>query len=334
MSAEPAAAPGEGGAAPAPGRERAFRLLAVLVASLLALGLVEAALRLAAGGTRAGPRPTGVPERHASDWHQPDRRPPAGPGAGPPFRIAAVGDSFTWGVGVYQEDAWPARLERLLWRLGLPAQVAVETVCRPGWGTVQEVEALRRELARRDYDLVVLGYVLNDAEPPAGELLKRLQAPLERRSPRGLARGLYRGSALFRLSWERLENSRQRRSFIRYYRQLYGAQPGWNGARQALDDLHDLAGRHGVPVVVAVFPVFDGPLDERYPYRELHHRVAREAADRGFGVVELLPAYRRVDPRRLALVPFTDAHPNELAHRLAAEAIRDYLVAEKLLPGM
>ncbi len=312
------------------GREALFRLLAIGLGLLVAVALLEAALRLVPASPK--PRSTRVEERQKSEWHSPDRRPLPQPGEGPLFRLVAVGDSFTWGDGVYAEDAWPARLERLLWRLELPARVEVATVSRPGWGTELEVEALARRLDSLAPDLVLLAYVLNDAEPGPGEALDRLRAPLERRQPdAGLARRLHRASALYRWSWERLENTRQRRAFLSYYRALYDDQPGWTAALGALDHLRELARARGVPVVAILFPIFDGPLDRRYPYRPLQQRVAAEMRWREFRVLDLLPVYRRVDPRRLALEPFTDAHPNELAHRLAAEAIRDYLVAEGLL---
>ncbi len=312
------------------GRAAAFRLLAAGLGLLAALAAVEVALRILPAAPRY--RSTRVEERQTSDWHEPDYRvpPPALVEDGPRFRIVALGDSFTWGDGVYVEDAWPARLERLLGRLEPPVPVEVVTVSRPGWGTVQEVDAVARRLDRLAPDLILLAYVLNDAEPGPGEPLDRLRAPLERRKPAGASRWLHGASALYRLAWERLENDRQRRAFLFYYRALYG-QPGWAAAREALDRLRELAAARGTPVVVLLFPIFDGPLDQSYPYRPLQELVAAEMRWREFRVLDLLAAYRRVDPRRLALEPFTDAHPNELAHRLAAEAIRDYLLAERLL---
>ncbi len=311
------------------GREAAFRLLAAGLGLLLALGLVEVVLR-AVGGKSPPRRPTRVAERHQSEWHEPDFRRPPRPRTEAAFRIVALGDSFTWGAGVYAEDAWPARLERLLARAELARPVEVETIARPGWGTVQEVEALRRRVDRLAPDLILLAYVLNDAEPPPGRRHDELRAPLERRKPKGTSRVLGRASRLYALAWERLENTRQRRAFLTHYRLLY-TQPGWNAARAALDRLRDLAAERGIPVVVVLFPIFDGPLDSRYSYRSLNEVVGAEARWRGFRVLDLLPAYRGVDPRRLALEPFSDAHPNELAHRMAAEALRDHLLAEELL---
>ena len=46
----------------------------------------------------------------------------------------------------------------------------------------------------------------------------------------------------------------------------------------------------------------------------------------GIASVDLLSLYDGVETRRLVVTPFTDAHPNELAHRIAA----DFLAARVL----
>lgn len=51
-------------------------------------------------------------------------------------------------------------------------------------------------------------------------------------------------------------------------------------------------------------------------------------------MLDLLEAYRGVDVYRLALVPYTDAHPNELAHRIAADFILDYLARARFVPRL
>jgi hypothetical protein len=45
-----------------------------------------------------------------------------------------------------------------------------------------------------------------------------------------------------------------------------------------------------------------------------------------------LPAYAGIDAVRLAVEPFSDPHPNELAHRIASQYLVDYLVREGLTP--
>ena len=60
--------------------------------------------------------------------------------------------------------------------------------------------------------------------------------------------------------------------------------------------------------------------------------IGAEAAALGIPVFDLFEVYRDIEGRRLPVTPFTNPHPNELAHRLAADAILDELVGAELLP--
>jgi hypothetical protein len=100
----------------------------------------------------------------------------------------------------------------------------------------------------------------------------------------------------------------------------------------ALDGLRQLAWDGQVPLVVALFPVFDQPLDGNYSYLPLHRQVMEALRQRDIVATDLLAAYRGVDAARLAVVPFTDPHPNELAHRIASQHLADFLVEQELVP--
>jgi hypothetical protein len=96
---------------------------------------------------------------------------------------------------------------------------------------------------------------------------------------------------------------------------------GWTKARQALVTMGGLCRARGVPFVVVIFPLFANPLDARYPFAELHAKVAQAAGESGARVVDLLPHYRTVDWKLLVVDGVADEHPNEIAHRIAAQAI-------------
>jgi hypothetical protein len=96
---------------------------------------------------------------------------------------------------------------------------------------------------------------------------------------------------------------------------------GWAAARQALRAMGGMCRERGVPLVVAVFPLFGNPLDDRYPFADVHGKVAQAASEGGAMVVDLLPLYRGLDWRLLVVDGADDEHPNEIAHRIAAQAI-------------
>jgi hypothetical protein len=87
-------------------------------------------------------------------------------------------------------------------------------------------------------------------------------------------------------------------------------------------------------MILVVLPIFDSQLNDSYPYFELHAKAGEVGESLDIPVLDLIGEFQGVDARRLAVVPFTNAHPNELAHRLAADAIVDYLARGKLLPSL
>jgi lysophospholipase L1-like esterase len=210
---------------------------------------------------------------------------------------------------------------------GRTPSVEVVNFSRPGWNTTMELAALRRAIDGLAPDVLVLGYCLNDSEPLRRRQLAELRQgvfPSEPTSP--LSRFLFAHSTLYRVVFRRADNWRMRRATTDYYHRLYAdEQPSWLATRRALGEMRELASSRGIPLLMVVFPIFDSQLDHRYHYRALHEIVARTASELGIDAIDLLPRYVGVDARRLALDPFLDAHPSELAHRIAAEAVLDEL---------
>lgn len=317
-------------------RKIVLRGIAVLGSFLIGLVLVEVGLRLV-----ASPSPDAAAEAASDEARRPPRvgrhdrvfgdaaRPTAREGV---WRILIVGDSFTWGSGVEAHQAYPRQLERRL-NEGSPAdRVEVVAWSRPGWNTVQEVRATLPMLPDLDPDLLILGFCLNDVEPSRKRTREREQAPLVRRRPvGGVPSLLYQHSALFRLAFDRLENTRQRRAFDRYYENIYSPRRSLTEAVEALRAFSRAAEARGIPALLVILPVFDSPL-EQYHYREIHRRVASLATDAGWSVLDLLSAYEGLDARQLVVEPFTNPHPSPKGHRVAAAAIHRYILESGWIP--
>ncbi len=69
--------------------------------------------------------------------------------------IVAVGDSYTWGVGVEDHETWPAFLERLL-------GVHVENAGVGAYGFDQIVLRAEEIMAQNDVDLLIVGLITDD----------------------------------------------------------------------------------------------------------------------------------------------------------------------------
>jgi len=304
---------------PAPRRAE----LALLLASVLfALLIAEAVVRIA-GADR--PRPTGYAfvdtNRRAArplngrgyrDLPRAVRKPPG------VRRVLSLGDSFAWGASVEFEDAYPQRLERALTRRRHEPWEVVN-LAMPGMNTVDEAAQLDTEGAAYGPDVVLLGYVLNDSEDENAAEARRAAdwAEPKHPAPRGLNR-----SGLFRMIGTRLWATAENRRRVSGYRSMYDENaPGWIAARQALKSMGAWCRQRGVPFVVAIFPLFGNPLDESYPFTEVHAKVAQAGAEAGARVVDLLPAYRGLRWDILVVNGADDEHPNEIAHRIAAGVI-------------
>jgi hypothetical protein len=237
-------------------------------------------------------------------------------------RVVCLGDSFTWGARVLYDDAWPRRLQRGLAReRGEPWEAIV--LAEPGLNAVQLAFILGNEAFAYDPDVVVLAWVLNDAEDLDSAEARRAEdwVAESRREPSALESVLDR-SALARLVTGRLAATAGNRERIRNFRSYYADDyPGWVAAREALRKMGGLCRAHGVPFVVAIFPLFGNPLDESYPFEDEHAKVAQAAAQSGAKVVDLLPQYRGLRWELLVVDGPRDEHPNEIAQRIAAQTL-------------
>jgi hypothetical protein len=310
--------------------ELALLAVGVLVSLLLAEGLV----RLLDPGPEAGGY---APVR--TDWRE--RRPinsrgyrdvehtldrPEGV-----RRVVCLGDSFTWGARVLFEDAWPRRLERgLTLEQGEPWEAIV--LAEPGLNAVQLAFLMGDQAFSYDPDVIVLAWVLNDAEDLDSAEARRAEDWVadSRREPSALE-SLLEHSALARLITRRLRATAGNRERIQNFRSYYADDyPGWVAAREALRKMGGLCRAHGVPFVVAIFPLFGNPLDDSYPFEEEHARVAQAAAQAGAKVVDLLPQYRGLHWELLVVDGPRDEHPNEIAQRIAAQTL--VRVVDDLVP--
>ena len=300
--------------------EIALLLAAVVVALLIA----EGGARLLGGGGEGGYAPlrTGRRERqpvNALGYRDLERVQPKPAGV---RRLVCLGDSFTWGVGVLFDDAWPQRVERTLTRTRGERWEAVN-LAEPGMNAVQQVSRLDSEGFGYGPDVVVMAWVMNDSEDEDAAEARRARDWAEEgnREPDPVDT-LASRSALVRLVRTRVHATVENRRRISGYRSMYAdGYAGWAKARHALSTMGGLCRARGVPFVVVIFPLFANPLDERYPFAELHAKVALAAGEAGAKVVDLLPHYRAVDWRILVVDGARDEHPNEIAHRIAAQAI-------------
>lgn len=311
-------------AAMGPRQKRFAEAALLLCGTALGLGCLEGAVRLAV------PRPlrhNGYPTVRGGASFRPEnsagyrdvdhpRNKPKGV-----HRAVFVGDSFTYGAGVLFDDTYAQRVARgLTADRGEPWEAVVLAV--PGIATPREAEIVRNEAFEYEPDLLFLGYVLNDAETPGAGERKRADDWLEGMSAPGDPPPVWRRSALLSLIVDRLKATRENRARIANYLSIYrDDSPGYQAVVKGLTEIAALAHEHRVPLIVAVFPLFGNPLDRTYPFQSIHRKLETLCRPLGVVHVDLLPYYLGLDWKLLVVEGGADEHPNEMAHRIAAEAL-------------
>lgn len=308
-----------------------FGLLAFSV--LLLLAGLEVVLRVAP----LAPTDNPIADRSPMFYRQaPDRAHPWSQGASNALRIAVIGDSFTVGVGVQLDDTYGAKLERLLnLNDGVPP-ADVSIYAHSGTSTFQQRPLLRTAMATQPH-VVILGICLNDVEDWTHPLkIQRWRDEWMTPAPSPFAAFFLRRSRAASFIAARLWASGSSKRCVAYYRHLYDPDgAGILRFKNAIGWFRDECAARQIAFVPVIFPLMSFDFSPgRYPMAFAHEAIHGICRDYGIPCLDLLPAFQEDDPERMQAVPGIDPHPDEIAHRIAAETILKYLVEQRLVdPG-
>ena len=332
-------------------RHLAPRVLLVLVSTTLSVGFAEAMFRWYAERefTREFPASTGnlIPVRGAQVFALKPNTSGDAPGSVDakrtfPFRtnahglrdrdrpgkvpgtkrVLVIGDSYTWGYAVLEEEAYPQVAERLLAERGRP-DIEVINGGVPDYNSRQERRLLEQLIPIYQPDAIFLAYVVNDAEPSTS----MPTAPEE----------VYRHSRSWFLTEaaDRLNRRVFRRRVFPSAKEVVGSNyldgfdegsVKWRDSREAIREMRDLSAAAGSPFTVLMLPDFTQAFDERYGLLKIHEAVARWGRELNVPVFDLLPLFRGEDHTKF-LVPW-DGHPNAEAHRRIAAFLVSRIIKE------
>src|SRR5262245_58153780 len=80
------------------------------------------------------------------------------------LRVACIGDSWTFGMNVNQDQTYPARLEALLQRRTPGSNVEVMNFGVLGYSSFQGLELLKRRVLDFHPDVLIIGFGMNDSD--------------------------------------------------------------------------------------------------------------------------------------------------------------------------
>lgn len=234
------------------------------------------------------------------------------------YRIAIIGDSFTFGNGIDVQDRFSNLMEGFL-----GPRYEVLNFGRPAANMERHVEALDQVL-NFSPDFVLLQLFENDFET---ESMRRPRAyPL---LPLNLDRRMVRSSVIYRLlidRWTQLQGEVGLADNYVSYMARHLGDPNSPDAREAFGMLRQFIDRArvaGVPSGAVFFPAFDalGSTGGNYPFGYLHAQVRTICADEQIPYLDLLPTFSKFRDTRSMWVSRFDAHPNAKANRWATYEI-------------
>jgi hypothetical protein len=281
-----------------------------------------------------------VPEEGASDDGEP--------------RVLAIGDSFTFGVGVNAEAAWPEVLEQMLEEEDRP-DASVRNGGVGGYGALRSARLLMGRQEEWNPDVVVhLLYVGNDLEDSEPETYLRVPRIRDGRMVAGEKGPLTRlrlqlrvRSHLYAFLRERLYDLYQRTPLAERGRYLDPVglavwpaeveRESWPAVQSAVLEIAAWARQRDVRYLVVLAPVKYQVRDDAW--REYRARWGRPDADfdrdhaqrvmgewllrEGIAWVDLLEGLRAAERDAPGSTYFPiDAHWTAAGHRLAAEIVR------------
>lgn len=243
--------------------------------------------------------------------------------------LVFFGDSFTFAQGVNDvRDRFSNRVRAAL-EPASGGKIVVSNLSDAGTD-LRWIKAVLEGLLKNGHKIDTAVYVmcLNDVET-YHENHARYYQNLSRHNPQFF---LFRDTYFFNWMYFRLKQytSPEVRSYYSFVKEYYADGP-WQFMRDELLELHRFCRSHNTDLRVVIFPFLHN-LGPNYPFREVHQNVSEELAKAGIVTQDLEPVLSPHFAKGLTVNRF-DAHPNELAHELAAGAmlktlLRDFVTNE------
>ena len=249
-------------------------------------------------------------------------------------RIAVLGDSITYGLGVDYDQTYSAELERMLLEQGESVEVLNFGV--PGFNSYQELAILGDRVWQFDPDLVIMTFSTDDVETTP-LVIQVGDQPI-------LFRNQYESNFWFdsRPHWWLVGHSELYRRIYRGIVLLTTGMPEENfynvhvNPETSFSNIESVArecNKRDVAFLTVISPLLPpiDPDDGINEYTPALDRVRTMLAKAKIPVVDLKMVYERYPNGELRVIPADCEHPNALGHAEAALAM--FETVEKLTRG-
>lgn len=235
------------------------------------------------------------------------------------YRIAVIGDSFTFGNGLLPAERYSDRLDA--W---LPDRFEVLNFGTPGDNTPHHLDALRASVLQTHPDFVLLQWFVNDIE---GNDLTRRPVASNLVPFTSIHRWLNGHSAFYavgNLRWRELQVALGvSPNFTDYLRTRAGDAGSDDARREAatLRRIIETSRLAGAEVGIVLFPDAGYDLGAAYPFAFLHERTLAVCREMAVPCLDLRESFAKLHNRRSLWVSPFDHHPSARANDIAAADI-------------
>jgi hypothetical protein len=245
-------------------------------------------------------------------------------------RILMLGDSFTFGMGVMDENAvFPKLLEKMLnQKIDIPGVENIEVLNGgiPGSLTHQWVDLLKKTEGYFQPDVVLVVFFLRD-----GTLVKSIDNffnPIRKNIvERNRESILYRYLYIYRLIKDYIDRMLVANLYTQKINRAYLGDKKqtveWERAKSNICKIEQYQYKKTAATGLVVFPILV-ELNEEYPFRAVCNTIMEFALKNNIPAHSLLPAFMGLNGKDLWISPY-DQHPNEKAHLIAAQSMLPFV---------
>lgn len=243
-------------------------------------------------------------------------------------RIAILGDSFVWGAGVPEKNMWTRKLEKTMNQDGL--NVSILNWGKPGWSTLDEFQFLKSEGIKYEFDLLLIGFVVNDPvmDRSTHRVFIYAGGIVDRIFVQPLSRYLPNTTSLFVDLINQFFDRFFGYGYVNWLDRIYSPD-NLRQYQSLLLEVADFCKNHDIRVLIVMTPENHSPL-----LQQRFERVTGLFQKAGIPYFNLYPdvhdQLHHIPIRRLWANP-ADGHPGEAVNDVYARSIYRYLLENEYL---
>jgi len=246
------------------------------------------------------------------------------------IRVAAIGDSFTFGSGVKDVNkTYSAVLEKLLNEKYPSKNIEVLNFGIPGYDSIDELKVIRDKAMKYNPDIIIIGYVANDLINVDPNLTSQKWSNYEIPYIGFILRNKLYSYYFIESRVNRfLENIGVKENWVYLLNESYSSELNREYNLDIYKQIGNITKENNISVLVVSFPLITN--FENYPLNIIDDFAENISIQNNFSYLKILPYYSEYEPNELVVNKY-DSHPNELGHEIVAKALLDKFINLKLI---